>query len=211
MLRGPGAVRNVFATFAPCLRSYRASFFKSSEEYANKLWLGARVVALSCRHSSNHTMVVRQSKFVNEKFYDELVSRYDTQFTRIKHFFFMCGAIPCVLGAFIINTFFGQAELIETPDDYEPHYWEYYKHPITRFISRNLMWSPQQVYENNLGYLKRSMDSMDLVAEEKWFQESELAYRDYRGWQFIPVNPAGVLRAHKEELLNEEMGDWISR
>ncbi len=47
--------------------------------------------------------------------------------------------------------------------------------------------------------------------EDKWFQESELREQDYRGWQFIPVNPAGVLRAHKEQLVNEEMGDWISR
>ncbi|VDK34727.1 unnamed protein product [Taenia asiatica] len=208
MLRGCGALRDRSALLTPYLRSY--SFFKSDAEHARKLWLKTRIVALSRRNSSNHTMVVRQSKFINEKFYDEL------------HFFFMCGAIPYVLGAFLINLFFGQAELIETPDDYEPHYWEYYKvfwifyaslskHPITRFISRNLMWSPQQVYENNLAYLKRSMDSKELVVEEKWFQESELAHRDYRGWQFIPVNPAGVLRAHKEELLNEEMGSWISR
>ncbi|KAL5968210.1 hypothetical protein TSMEX_004065 [Taenia solium] len=154
MLRGCGALRDRFALLTPYLRSY--SFFKSNAEHAKKLWLKTRIVALSCRNSSNHTMVVRQSKFINEKFYDEL-------------------------------------------------------HPITRFISRNMMWSPQQVYENNLAYLKRSMDSKELVVEEKWFQESELAHRDYRGWQFIPVNPAGVLRAHKEELLNEEMGSWISR
>ncbi|KAL5107675.1 hypothetical protein TcWFU_004664 [Taenia crassiceps] len=82
---------------------------------------------------------------------------------------------------------------------------------ITGNTTRNMMWSPQQVYENNLAYLKRSMDSVELVAEEKWFQESELVHRDYRGWQFIPVNPAGVLRAHEEELINEEMGNWISR
>ncbi|VDL85351.1 unnamed protein product [Schistocephalus solidus] len=61
------------------------------------------------------------------------------------------------------------AELVETPEDYEPS------------------------------------------IEDRWFQESELAKQDYRGWQFIPVNPAGVLRAHKDELLHEEMGHWFPR
>ncbi|VDD82009.1 unnamed protein product [Mesocestoides corti] len=123
----------------------------------------------------------------------------------------MCGLVPCVLVAFLVNVIIGQAELVETPDNYEPHYWEYYKHPITRFLSRNFMWNPQQVYENHLAQIKRQMDAKELVLEERWFQDSELAHQDYRGWQFIPVNPAGVLRAHKEELINEEMGDWVSR
>nr|VZI09488.1 unnamed protein product [Spirometra erinaceieuropaei] len=103
------------------------------------------------------------------------------------------------------------AELVETPEDYEPRYWEYYRHPITRFIARNLMFSPQQVYENHLAIKKRHMDARELAAEDRWFQESELAEQDYRGWQFIPVNPAGVLRAHKDEVLHEEMGHWFSR
>ncbi|CDS37046.1 NADH ubiquinone oxidoreductase sgdh subunit [Echinococcus multilocularis] len=182
MLRGAGVVRSRFVAFTPFLRSCSVNFFKSDGEHAKRLWLKTHIFTLSCRNSSNRTMHVRQSKFVNEKFCDEL------------HFFFMCGAVPCVLVAFLVNTLLGQAELVETPEDYEPHYWEYYKHPITRFISRHMMWSPQQVYENNLAYQKRAMESLELVAEEKWFQESELAHRDYRGWQFIPVNPAGVLR-----------------
>ncbi|BHF68645.1 hypothetical protein AAHC03_013277 [Spirometra sp. Aus1] len=73
------------------------------------------------------------------------------------------------------------------------------------------MFSPQQVYENHLAIKKRHMDARELAAEDRWFQESELAEQDYRGWQFIPVNPAGVLRAHKDEVLHEEMGHWFSR
>lgn len=39
----------------------------------------------------------------------------------------MLGLVPCVLCALIVNIVAGQAELVETPDDYEPRYWEYYK------------------------------------------------------------------------------------
>uniref|UniRef100_A0A0X3NNZ9 NADH dehydrogenase [ubiquinone] 1 beta subcomplex subunit 5, mitochondrial n=1 Tax=Schistocephalus solidus TaxID=70667 RepID=A0A0X3NNZ9_SCHSO len=145
------------------------------------------------------TLRIKQTAFHNEKLYDEM------------HFFVMLAIVPLGLLSFFTNIFIGQAELVETPEDYEPRYWEYYKHPITRFIARNLMFSPQQVYENYLAIRKRHMDARKLVIEDRWFQESELAKQDYRGWQFIPVNPAGVLRAHKDELLHEEMGHWFPR
>ncbi|KAM3186765.1 hypothetical protein ACTXT7_003684 [Hymenolepis weldensis] len=201
MFRGFDALSSRLRAFSPILRSYCVNFGKFDAEKTRTLLQKFQPVVFSFRNSSHghETMFVRASRFMNEKYYDEL------------HFFFMLGLVPCVLGAFIVNIVVGQAELIETPEDYEPRYWEYYKHPITRFLSRNFMWSPQQIYENHLAYLKRQMDSQEILKEEKWFQDSELKNLDYRGWQYIPVNPAGVLRAHEEQLINEETGDWIPR
>ncbi|VDN96469.1 unnamed protein product [Rodentolepis nana] len=201
MFRGFDTLSSRLKAFSPILRSYCANFAKFDTGKTKLSLKEFQPLVLSTRNSSHgqKTMVVRSSIFMNEKYYDDL------------HFFIMLGLVPCVLGAFIINIVVGQAELVETPEDYEPRYWEYYKHPITRFIVRNFMWSPQQIYENHLAYIKRHMDSQEILKEEKWFQQSELKNLDYRGWQYIPVNPAGVLRAHEEQLINEEMGDCVPR
>ncbi|KAF6778354.1 hypothetical protein AHF37_02343 [Paragonimus kellicotti] len=47
--------------------------------------------------------------------------------------------------------------------------------------------------------------------EERWFRESQRTHGDYRGWYFIPANPAGVNRGRRELDLDQEMGELISR
>ncbi|VDN11103.1 unnamed protein product [Dibothriocephalus latus] len=202
MLRAVGAFCRGPGTFGRLLNNYgilpnKSNLHSASFSFRSRLW----PLNVPTRNSSGGgaTMRIKQTGFHNGKVYDEM------------HFFIMLGVVPLGLLTFLTNTFIGQAELVETPEDYEPRYWEYYKHPITRFIAKNLMFSPQQVYENHLAITKRHMDAKNLAIEDRWFQESELAKQDYRGWQFIPVNPAGVLRAHKDELLHEEMGHWFSR
>lgn len=47
--------------------------------------------------------------------------------------------------------------------------------------------------------------------EERWFRASERTEGDFRGWFYLPSNPAGVARNRLEVELDEEMGELVSR
>ncbi|CAH8589930.1 unnamed protein product [Dicrocoelium dendriticum] len=160
----------------------------------------ASVNVMSLRLSSNQrVMVPKASDFMDGKLFDSI------------HFFIMLGAIPCFLLVFCVNVLVGRAELSDIPEGYEPRHWEYHKHPLTRFIARYIAPHPQQVYESKLGLLADLQDQRQLVEEERWFRESQRIHGDYRGWYFVPANPAGVNRGLSELELDQEMGDLISR
>lgn len=67
------------------------------------------------------------------------------KFKDMFHFYTMVGLIPVGLIIFYTNVFIGPAQLTPTPDGYTPKYWEYHRHPITRFIARYIHNNPQQV------------------------------------------------------------------
>jgi NADH dehydrogenase (ubiquinone) 1 beta subcomplex subunit 5 len=94
-------------------------------------------------------------------------SRFQWNKTKdLAHFYTLLGAIPVGLIVFYCNVFIGPATLTPTPENYTPKHWEYHRvykywlfvcycyfkalnlqHPITRFIARYLLASPQQEYE----------------------------------------------------------------
>ncbi|TPP67221.1 NADH dehydrogenase [ubiquinone] 1 beta subcomplex subunit 5 mitochondrial [Fasciola gigantica] len=152
------------------------------------------------RHSSSKSnMVVKSSEFMNKKIFDSL------------HFFVMLGAVPCLMLVFFVNVFVGPAELADIPEGHEPRYWEYHRHPITRFIAKHILQHPQKVYEVALGQIADKQEQLELVEEERWFRRSQRIHGDYRGWYFIPSSPVGVVRGRKEQELDQEIGEFVSR
>lgn len=67
-----------------------------------------------------------------------------------KNFLHMYFVTPCIFFAFFVwykNIFEGDAVLAETPSGYRPHYFEYERNPVTRWIVKNFRRDPALSHE----------------------------------------------------------------
>ncbi|XP_040284205.1 NADH dehydrogenase [ubiquinone] 1 beta subcomplex subunit 5, mitochondrial [Bufo bufo] len=103
---------------------------------------------------------------------------YDKRFLKLLKFYTLLAAVPAGIAITLINIFIGPAELVEVPEGYVPDYWEYYQHPITRFLARNIYHDYQQSYEQEMALIhveneKRLLRLYELAARRSMRQNGD--------------------------------------
>jgi len=108
----------------------------------------------------------------------------DLQFREILAFYSIIVAAPLLAVTTYVNIFIGSAKLTPIPDGYEPKEEEYERHPISRWLHRNVFQDGQMLYETKLhtvwetwNFSHRAM----LISEVKRVMESE---GDYADWHY---------------------------
>ncbi|XP_035225850.1 NADH dehydrogenase [ubiquinone] 1 beta subcomplex subunit 5, mitochondrial-like [Stegodyphus dumicola] len=136
-------------------------------------------------------------------------TRYQyTVFKDNLHFYFMVAAIPLGLLILYCNIFIGPATLTEIPEGYEPKHWEYYKHPISRFIAKYFFDDPQITYEQTLHYLNDCLEKFEwsnTIDKAKYLMATR---DDYKAWYFMPSDQGRHYRYARKlyDEMEEERG-----
>ncbi|CAK8690254.1 unnamed protein product [Clavelina lepadiformis] len=114
------------------------------------------------------------------------------------------GLVPAVLIITYSNLFVGNAVLYDhDAEEFEPEYWEYYKHPITRFLARYVMEDPK------LSYYK---DIFMLEVDQRCFKQTKLINQVE---SLQKLEKQGIIALHQDPALtrweNDEMEEFVKK
>ena len=76
-----------------------------------------------------------------------------------------------------------KVELAEIPENYEPEHWEYFPHPMQRFIKSYIHEKPEKTYEVGLHIMNLKNEKRKMNQLEKKMKEL-MGERQDRPWSF---------------------------
>uniref|UniRef100_T1JJV9 NADH dehydrogenase [ubiquinone] 1 beta subcomplex subunit 5, mitochondrial n=1 Tax=Strigamia maritima TaxID=126957 RepID=T1JJV9_STRMM len=124
--------------------------------------------------AAKRVMIIKPSRFSWNKMKDMI------------NLYCMVGFIPLFSIVAYCEVFIGPAELAEIPEGYTPEPWEYYKHPIKRWMAKYVYPTYQQEYEKSMHVLKEEYDKRHIRIIETRVQELMQTEGDYQGWYYRP-------------------------
>lgn len=102
------------------------------------------------------------------------------------HLYTMISIVPLAVITTIINIR-ANPELTEIPEGYQPRYWEYYKHPIARFVARHFFNPMEYEYELHIANCQYQAESAIM---QKIIQNADKSMRFYNDHRSIYFRPA---------------------
>ncbi|XP_053973676.1 NADH dehydrogenase [ubiquinone] 1 beta subcomplex subunit 5, mitochondrial [Hylaeus volcanicus] len=158
--------------------------FKSNGASANVMSKNGIVRCMS----DNHSMIITASRWQWH------------QFKNWMHFYFFVGAIPVAIVVFCANVFIGPATLEPIPEGYVPKRWEYFRSPITRFMSRYLCPIKQQEYEKFLAKAAILQEQKNLRILHKQVRSLIRRHQDYPAFAYRRSLTSTSIRKYREHL-----------
>lgn len=129
---------------------------------------------------------------------DIIPSNFDWKdFKNMVHFYSVLSFIPVIVVTTICNIRCN-AELSEVPEGYEPRHWEYYKHPITRWMAKYLFKPMEIEHELNMAKCEMVSETKILSRIERAVDKTMSFYCDHRTKYFHPQH-AEKFRESREQ------------
>jgi len=114
------------------------------------------------------------------------------------HFYIFLGLVIFGSAALVVNTLYGPCQLVDTPDDFEPRYWQYDRHPMHQMIIKYSGANPFGAYEHKLGKLETYWQKIIWDREEQRARHLMYERQDYKAWYYVPYTTKWVEWSHWE-------------